>query len=129
MCDYFKLAHLASHSYQLYTTRMLHGVPNADQLQIILHFVDIQLGVTVEQVHTKLTSRDRKGSISFACLEGNACGEAVRGEHRGDDVPLLRGILSGNVLSSTLVSVFKVYVSGFNVRELESLGCVRPQCG
>ena len=123
MCDYFKLAHLASHIYQFYTTRMLHGVPNADQLQIILHFVDVQLGVSVEQVHTKLTSRDRKGSISFACLEGNACGEAVRGEHRGDDVPLLRGILSGNVLGSALASMFKVYVSRFTVRGLESRVC------
>ena len=123
MCDYFKLAHLASHSYQLYTTRMLHGVPNADQLQIILHFVDVELGVSVEQVHTKLTNKDRKGSIAFACLEGKACGEAVRGEHRGDDVPLLRGILSGNVLGSALASVFKVYVSRFTVRGLESRVC------
>jgi hypothetical protein len=47
----------------------------------------------------------------------------VRGEHRGDDVPLLRGILSGNVLGSALASMFKVYVSRFTVRGLESRVC------
>ena len=87
----------------LHSLNVLHGVPNADQLQVILHLLDVEVEVHVEHADTKLTRRQREWPIAFACLEGKAGGEAVRSEHRGDDVPFL-----WNVLSSRLESRFRV---------------------
>ena len=72
--------------------RVRHCVPNADQLQVFLHLVDVYLGVRVEQAKTKLTNRERKWSIALACLERKAGGEAVCGEHRRDDVHILHTV-------------------------------------
>ena len=88
------------------------AVPHADRLQVFLHLVDVELGVRVEQAERNLTSKERQWSITLACREGNACGEAVSGEHRGNDVPLLQAYRLAMFMVLGLVWISKCRVSG-----------------